>query len=174
MSLLELMIATSMLAMVMGTISFVMRTSRQAWEAHEADYTRIESAHSVLRHIVRAVRQADEVTEIQANRLGVLMPSGATWIWDHQAAALNPDAGFVNCGLSTQNPLPLLAPNIRSVTFVGMRADADLTDPVDPTQPTESAADVRCLQIDVTVQLPRVDNPDVVRTVSSWAWVRSW
>lgn len=162
MSLLELVIATSMLATVMTTISVVMRTSRQAWEAHEDDYTRIESAHATLRHIVRQVRQADAVTEISnrndnSGRIGLLLPSGDTRIWDHDA-----NTNTVNCGIGS--PDSLLAPDITGLRFIGLRADA-ATD-------ATTADEVQCLQIDVTVQLPRDVNG--TRTVSSWAWVRSW
>ena len=162
MSLLEVVIATSMLAMVLTTVSVVMRSGRQAWEAHEEDYTRIEAAHATLRHIVRQVRHADAVTEItsktdNSGRLGLLLPSGDIRIWDHDGAT-----NMVNCGIGS--PSSPLAPDITGLRFTGLKADA-ATD-------AASAAEVQCLQIDVTVQLPH----DVggSRTVSSWAWVRSW
>ena len=161
-SLLELVIATSMLAMVMTTISVVMRTGRQAWEAHEADYTRIEAAHATLRHIIRQVRQADAVTEITSStdnsgRIGLLMPSGDIWIWDHESGT-----NSVSCGIGAPNSL--LAPDIAGLRFVGLMADA--------TTAATTADDVQCLRADVTVQLPRETGG--LRTVSSWAWVRSW
>ena len=162
MTLLELVIATSMLAMVMTAISVVMRTSRQAWEAHEADYLRIEAAHATLRHIVRQVRQAEAVTEISAatdtsGRIGLLLPNGDTRVWDHDGGT-----NTVNCGITTADDM--LAPNITGLTFVGFRADgATMTS--DPTE-------IQCLRVDVSVQLPRETSG--ARTVSSWAWVRSW
>ncbi|MDA1055506.1 MAG: prepilin-type N-terminal cleavage/methylation domain-containing protein, partial [Planctomycetota bacterium] len=86
-SLLELIIASSMLAMLMTSISVVIRAGRGAWEAHEEDYVRVEAAHSVLRHIVREIRWADAVTEFTFDakpaRLGLLMPNGETHVWAH-------------------------------------------------------------------------------------------
>lgn len=162
MSLLEVVIATSMLAMVLTTVSVVMRSGRGAWEAHEADYTRIESAHATLRHIVRQARHADAVTEISvktdnSGRLGLLLPSGDIRIWDHDAST-----NSVNCGVGSPNAL--LAPDITGLRFTGLKADA-ATD-------AASASEVQCLRIEVTVQLPH--EVGGTRTVSSWAWVRSW
>ena len=162
MTLLELLIATSMLAMVLTTVSVVMRSGRAAWDAHEADYTRIESAHATLRHIVRQVRHADAVTEItsksdDSGRVGLLLPSGDIRIWDHDAGT-----NMVNCGIGA--PDSPLAPDISGLRFIGLKADA--------TTDAASADEVQCMRIEVTVQLPH--EVGGARTVSSWAWVRSW
>lgn len=154
-SLLELIIATAMLGMIMATVTLVIRTSRVGWEAHEADYTRIEAAHATLRHIVRDVRQADGVAAIAANRLTLDMPNGDRVVWEHSGTT-------VNYGITT--PTSLLADQITSVTFTGKEADGSTT--------TTTPSDVQCLEIDVTVTLPRDTNP--TRTVSSMVWVRSW
>ena len=161
-SLLELVIASSMLAVVMTTISVVMRTTRLGWEAHEADYLRIEAAHATLRHIVREIRHADAVTEISARtdtsgRLGLLLPNGDTRIWDHDAGT-----DIVSCGIGA--PDNILAVDITGLTFVGFRADAATF--------ANNADEVQCLRIDLDFQLPRETGG--ARTVSSWAWVRSW
>jgi hypothetical protein len=162
MSLLEILIATSMLAMVLTTVSVVIRSGRAAWEAHEADYTRIESAHATLRHIVREVRHADAVTELtpaidNAQRLGLLLPSGDIRIWEYDA-----DTDMVNCGIGA--PDSPLAPDITGLRIIGLKADA--------TTVAASADEVQCMRIEVTVQLPH--EVGGTRTVSSWAWIRSW
>lgn len=162
MSLLELIIATSMLAMLMTSISVVIRAGRQTWDAHEADYTRIEAAHSVARHIVRKIRAAEAVTVITAptdnsGQLAVQMPNGDTVVWDHDSAT-----NRVNYGVTTANSL--LATDVTGLRFTGMRANG--------TTQAAVAADVQCVQIEVTVQLPRETNGQ--RIVTSWAWVRSW
>lgn len=161
-SLLELIIASSMLAMLLTSISVVLRAGRESWNAHEADYTRIEAAHSVLRHIVRQIRAADSVTEITAatdnsGRLGLRMPNGEVHIWDHDSTN-----NLVDYGVTT--PDNLLAPEVTGLRFRGLEADGVTT--------TATAAEVQCLQIEVTIQLPRDVNGQ--RIVTSWAWVRAW
>ena len=161
-SLLELIIATSMLAMLLTSISVVLRAGRESWNAHEADYTRVEAAHSVLRHIVRQIRAAKAVTEItvatnDSGRLGLRMPNGETRIW-----ARDNTNNRVNYGVTT--PGNLLAPDIAALRFRGLKADG--------VTAAATAAEVQCLQIEVAIQLPREVNGQ--RIVTSWAWVRSW
>ncbi|MCA9123232.1 MAG: hypothetical protein H6822_28185 [Planctomycetaceae bacterium] len=162
MSLLELIIATSLLALLMTSVSVVIRSGRTSWEAHEGDYVRIEAAHSVLRHIVRTIRAAEGITEVSAandnsGRLGVIMPDGDTLLWDHDS-----NTNRVNYGVTTPNNL--LATDVTGLRFRGMRADG--------VTPAVVPADVQCIQVEVTVQLPRETNGQ--RIVTSWAWVRSW
>ncbi|MEO8493724.1 MAG: hypothetical protein ABI614_01535 [Planctomycetota bacterium] len=161
-SLLELIIATSMLAMLLTSISIVLRAGRATWDAHEADYTRVEAAHSVLRHIVREIRAAGAVSEITAatndsGRMGLLMRNGEIHIWAHDSAASR-----VNYGVTT--PDNLLAPDVTGLRFRGFKADG--------VTAVATAAEVQCLQVEVTIQLPREVNGQ--RIVTSWAWVRSW
>jgi type II secretory pathway pseudopilin PulG len=163
MSLLEVVVATSMLAMIMTTISVVMRTSRQAWEAHDADYQMIEAAHATLRHIVREVRQAERVTAISraddtSGSIGLELPNGDIRVWDHDS-----NTNTVNCGIGAASWM--LAPDIEQLRIVGYEADAT-------TETEDDEALVQCVRIDVTVELDRDTNS--TRTVSSWAWIRSW
>jgi len=156
MSLLELVIATSMLAMVMAAVSMILRTSRQAWEAHAGDYTRIEAAHSTLRHLIREVRQADAVTAISlatdnSGQLGLLMPTGVTRLWDH-------DSGTNTVNFTATSGSGMLANNITGLRLTGYEADGTTT--------TTVPDDVQYLKVDVTVQLPRDVNG--TRVVSSY------
>jgi hypothetical protein len=162
MTMLELVIASSMLAMVLATVGVVMRTGRQAWEAHSADYTRVEAAHATVRHIVRQVRQADEVTAITPNtdnsgRLALLLQDGSTVVWDHDSAT-----NVVNYGVTT--PSSLLAPDIIGLRFTGYLANG--------TTITTDPALVQAVRIEVTIQMPVEVGGS--RLVTSWAWIRSW
>lgn len=162
MSLLELVIATSMLAMVMGAVSMILRTSRQAWEAHAGDYTRVEAAHATLRHLVREVRQADAVTAVStaadnSGQLGLLMPTGETRLWDH-------DASTNTVNFTATSGSGILATDITGLRMTAYEADGTTT--------TTTADDVQFLKIDVTIQLPR--SVSGTRVVSSYVWVRSW
>jgi Tfp pilus assembly protein PilW len=162
MSLLELIIATTMLAMIMGAVSMILRTSREAWEAHQGDYIRIEAAHATLRHLVREVRQADAVTSISlasdnSGQIGLLMPAAVTRLWDHDGST-----NMVNFTATTGSGM--LADNITGLRLTGYKADGTTT--------TTVPADVQFLKIEVTVQLPREVNG--TRVVSSYVWLRSW
>lgn len=159
-SLLELVIASAMLAMVMTTVAIVMRTSRQAWEAHESDYTRLESLHATVRHIVRQVRQAKAVNQISASNdnsgsLTVQLQDGSVIAWDHSG-------GVVNCGINVADQL--LATNISTLRFVGYKADG--------ATPTTVPADIQNVFIEATTTLPRDVN--ATKTINSWVWLRSW
>ena len=160
--MLELVIATSMLALVLTTVGVLMRTGRQAWEAHTADYTRIESAHATVRHIVRQLRQAVSVVTItpstdNSGRLSIKLQDGSTAVWDHDNST-----NVVNYGIT--NPTGLLATDITGLRFTGYAADG-ATITTDPTL-------VQAIRTDVTIQLPIEVNG--TRVVSSWAWIRSW
>jgi prepilin-type N-terminal cleavage/methylation domain-containing protein len=89
-SLLELTVAMSLLAVVMTATSSVLRSSRQVWEAHESDLTRLQTAHAVVRHIVRQAREASEVVSVDANQpsgaaLTVRLPDGDELSWQHDS-----------------------------------------------------------------------------------------
>ena len=162
MTLLELVIASSMMAVLLTAATVVLRTSRQAWEAHEGDYTRLEGLHATLRHMVRQVRQADAVTVISAagdnsGALTLAMPDGSTVAWDHDGATTT-----VKCGVTTADQL--LSTNITGLNIVGYKADG--------VTATTVPSEIQNLKVSVTVQLPRETN--ATRTYSSWAWIRSW
>jgi type II secretory pathway component PulJ len=160
-SLLELIIASSMLALLMTSVAVVLRTSRQAWEAHEADYSRLDALHATVRHIVRQVRQAREVTRISAENdtsglLGVRLADGSEIVWEHTS-------GAVLCGLGAADQL--LATNIASLRLVGYRADGVTT--------TTTPADVQNVLVEATTVLPGRD-VNATKTATAWVWVRSW
>lgn len=160
--MLELVIASSMMAIVLTTVGVLMRTGRQAWEAHTADYTRIESAHATVRHIVRQLRQAVSVVSItpstdNSGQLAIKLQDGSTVVWDHDSST-----NVVNYGVTS--PTGLLATDITGLRFTGCAADG--------TTLTTNPALVQAVRIDVTIQLPIEVNS--TRVVSSWAWVRSW
>jgi type II secretory pathway pseudopilin PulG len=162
MSLLELVIATTLLAVVMTSVSVVLRTGRQAWEAHEASYARVEAAQATLRHIVREVRQADDVVALSAaddnsGSLSLEMRNGDIKVWDHDAGT-----NSVNYGIGAANSL--LAPDITGLRFTGFETNGTTT--------TTLPEDVQALRVEVTIPLPAGAGGSGV--FSSWAWVRSW
>jgi hypothetical protein len=159
---LELTIASAMTATLLAAVSVVMRTGRTTWELHEADYVRIEAGHATLRHIVRQVRQAEEVAALSAandlsGTLSLSMPDGTVWVWDHDATT-----GVVNFGVGSASSL--LARNITSLQVEGYRADGATL--------AAAADEVRVLRISIGVTLPRESG--AAQTMSSWVWVRTW
>jgi hypothetical protein len=162
MSLLELVIATAMFAVVLTSVSVVLRTGRQVWEAHEADFTRVQAAHATVRHIVREIRQAESVVAISpaadtSGHLELLMPNGEVRVWDHDDAT-----DVVSFGITAATAL--LSPEVTGLQLTGFAADG-------ATQ-TATPAEVQAIRVSVTIQLPA--GGGTPRTVTSWAWLRSW
>jgi prepilin-type N-terminal cleavage/methylation domain-containing protein len=161
-SLLEMMVATAMMATLMASIVVVMRTGYATWNAQEGDIDALENGYGVLRHFVQQLRQADEVTAISAasNTAGSLTFATSTGVartWSHNGG---PEQVYFNNGTSNH----LLARNIDSITFTGFEADG--------VTPTTVVEDIQMVKCTVQVTLPR--GAGVTRTISCRAWIRSW
>lgn len=162
MSLLEVIIASTILTVVVSSVTILMRTGREAWQATNDDQTRLEAAHATVRHIVRRVRQATSVIAVSAasedsGNLSLLMESGEIFAWDHDSAA-----DEVNFGVGTADNL--LAENITELNFKGWESDV--------TTSTTTAADIQLIKIRVRVALPRESNG--TKTIISYVRIRSW
>jgi Tfp pilus assembly protein PilW len=158
-SLLEMMVATAMMAMLMASVVVVMRSGRTIWDAQEADIDRLENGYGVLRHFVQQMRQAESITAISAasdttGDLSFLTATGTTRSWSHNGG---PAEVLFNAGTGNQ----LLAKNINTLTFVGYEADG--------ATPTTVLNDIQAVQCTVQVTLA-----GATRTVSCRAWIRSW
>jgi hypothetical protein len=161
-SLLEMMVATAMMATLMASIVVVMRTGYSTWNAQEADIDALENGYGVLRHFVQHLRQADAVTAISAasdttGDLSFTTPSAVVRTWSHNGG---PEEVYFNNGTSNQ----LLAKNIDTLTFTGYEADG-----VTQTTVVDDIQVVKC-----TVQITLPQGAGVSRTLSCRAWVRSW
>ena len=161
-SLLEMMVATTIMATLMTSVVVVMRSGYAVWNAAQADIDALENAYAVLRHFVQQMRQADSVTAISApsdttGDLSFLTAAGETRSWNHDGIQkeITYDNG-VNSGL--------LARSIDSLTFTGYEADG--------TTQTTVVDDIQVVQCAVQVTLPH--GAGVTRTVSCQAWIRSW
>ena len=161
-TLLELIIASSMMTVVVTSVAVLLRGANQAWQAVDADHARLNAAAATLRHIVRNVRQAGSVVAISpaadvSGSLSLAMPSGQTVVWDHNAATQ-----MVNYGPTSATSL--LAEGITELIFTGYRADGVTV--------TAVPAEVQLVRCQVKVQLPRETGGE--RTLSSFAWLRCW
>jgi hypothetical protein len=157
-----MIIASTLMTMVLATVSVVMRTGRAAWEAHEADFTRLAAGHATLRHIVRQVRQAEAVVSVTpasdpSGSISIRLPNDTVLAWEHDGLA-----DSVLFGQSTADNL--LADGIAQLRFQSYCADG--------VTPALSADQVQCLVVTLAVNLDRENNP--LRTISSWVWIRSW
>ncbi|HEX2475120.1 MAG TPA: hypothetical protein VHK01_10255 [Lacipirellulaceae bacterium] len=161
-SLLEMMVATAMMATLMTSVVVVMRSGYAVWNAQEADIDVLENGYGVLRHFVQQLRQADSVSAISApsdttGDLSFLTVSGTTRTWSHNGV---PEEVYFNNGTSNQ----LLAKKVDTLTFTGYEADG-------VTQ-TTNVGDIQVVKCTVQVTLPH--GGGVTRTISCRAWIRTW
>ena len=158
-SLLELLIATAIVAAVVTAASSLLRMNHSVWDAYDADVAKLESAHATLRQIVRQLRQCAAVSAITApgadGALVAVDGSGEIYVWKY-------DGGSVYFGVDSADDL--LAAGLDSISFTGYEADGTTT--------TLVTTDIRCVQCDVVVKLQR--NASAAKSISCHAWLRSW
>lgn len=123
-SLLEMIIAMSLLSVVMGAVTTVLRTGSQALEASEVDLSMTRTAHATVRHIVRQVREASDVIAVTSgentnSRLEVRLSDGDRLIWEHDAPTRQ--VFFTQTSVSPQ--ASLLATDIEQLIFHAGQVD---------------------------------------------------
>jgi prepilin-type N-terminal cleavage/methylation domain-containing protein len=159
-SLLELMVATAIMAALMTSLVVIVRSGYGVWNAQESDINIAENAHAVLRHFVREMRQATSVSAISApasttGNLSFTTAAGGTRTWSYSGGQV-----LYNNGTSTQ----LLAPSINELTFVGYEPDG--------TTQTTTVDEIQVVKC--TVKVTMTQGGGVTRTESCRAWIRSW
>lgn len=164
-SMLELVIAGSMIAGVMTGLSFVMRTTRQSWDTVDQDYAAMQQLHAVVRHFVRSGREATEVTSIASDGTSITLDfndgRSSSWIWQPGASGMPGRVRYQD----TSSPKPTdLAGNIDQLRFTGFAADG--------VTPTSTPEEIQVIQISATVTVPRSVAPQ--KTIQSKVWIRSW
>jgi len=161
-SLMEMMAATAVMAVLMGSVVVVVRSGYAVWNAQEQDINALENAYGVLRHFVRQMRQADAVTAITAannpaGSLSFLTATGATHTLSRNGAT---SEVTYNNGTASG----LLGKSIDQLTFVGYEADG--------VTATTTVADIQMVECTVQVTLTR--GGGTTRSASARAWIRSW
>lgn len=157
----EMVAATAITSSLMVSSMVVVRSSYAAWQAHQGDVDRLVSADAVLRHVVRGIRQAAEVSAITdstntTGRLDLVNAAGGTDYWEHTGTG----DGYVVYNAAGA----ILAEGINQLTFVGYEADG--------VTETTTPEDVQLIKCTVQVTLPR--GAGQIRTVSCQGWLRSW
>jgi prepilin-type N-terminal cleavage/methylation domain-containing protein len=161
-SLLEMIAATTIMAVVMTSVIVVIRSGYTVWNAYEQDLDVAENAYGVLRHFVRQMRQARDVTAITpasdtTGSLSYLTAAGVTQSWSLNGAT---SQVTFNNGTVTST----LATSINQLIFEGFEADG-----VTPTTVVDDIQIVKC-----TIQVTLAQGGGTARTVSAKAWIRTW
>jgi prepilin-type N-terminal cleavage/methylation domain-containing protein len=161
-SLMEMMAATAVMAVIMTSAIVVIRSGYAVWNAYEQDIDIAENAYGVLRHFVRQMRQATAVTVISASSdttgdLSFTTAGGVTQSW-----SLN--GGTSQVAFNNGTTSNTLAKSINQLVFVGYEADG-----MTATTVVDDIQVVKC-----TVQVTMTQGGGSTRTVSAKAWIRSW
>jgi type II secretory pathway pseudopilin PulG len=161
-SLLEMMVATAIMATLMGSVVVVIRSGNAVWTAEKNDLDVLENGYGVLRHFVQQLRQANSISNISAanetaGSLSFLTSAGATRTWSRNSATSQ--VSFNN-GTGNQ----LLAKSINQLTFTGYKADGVTT--------TTTTSEIQVVQCNVQVTLSQ--GGGLTRNLSCKAWIRSW
>ncbi|MCA9125979.1 MAG: hypothetical protein KDB22_02800 [Planctomycetales bacterium] len=164
-TLLEMVIAGSLLAVVVTSLSVVLRTARVAWEVSDDDYAAMHYAQSVARHFVRQAREARTVTSMPAGGAGISLQlrDGSTLTWQHIPAGDGTRENVVFVTFSDSGQQIPLAYNISNLSFTGYAADG--------VTATTNLADIRLIEIRVAAL---VSGGSKVQTEMAKVWVRAW
>lgn len=159
-SLLELLVAMALMASMVTAVSVLLRVNYDHWLDYRSDSMRQESATGVLRHLVREVRQAEQVVAVtpsssSSGSLSLRMPTGQVVVWDHNGTN-------VRYGVNTATQL--LGNHITGLTFAGLHKDG-VTPATDPE-------DVQSVRITVAYTLP--DRTPAARSLTTVAWIRAF
>lgn len=160
MSLLELVVATGIMAAIITSAAALMRTSQTVWTAYNSDIARLDAAHATLRHIVRELRQCWSISSITpaaqtSGSLSAVNGDGNTLVWTKSG-------NNVNFGISPVSSL--LASDVSELRFTGYAADG--------VTATTSVASIRSVLCTVVVQLDR--DTSASKTIRCRAWLRAW
>lgn len=163
-TLLELVISSSLLAVVATSLGLVLRTSRLAWEMNDTEYTAHHHAQTLVLHILRQAREAKRVTQISSGSLSIEDRNSNLVTWTHQSIGSSGRNGTVAVSFGSSGEQHPVAYEIHNLTFIGLEADG--------TTPTTLPERVRALNISATVNIPGSSLPQ--QTYSSVVWVRAW
>ncbi len=163
-TLVELLISMTVLTALMTSISVVLRTTRQAWESHQSDLIATQTAHAVVRHIVRELREADSVVSVSAKTaaagdLAIRDATGVALRWQHNTTTKQ--VLFTDASVSAT--AQTLAENVSLLRFTAYAPDG--------TTETSVIEQMQFLKIEVTVPVPSTGR---TRTINSWVWLRNF
>jgi prepilin-type N-terminal cleavage/methylation domain-containing protein len=156
-SLLELIVTAAIMAVLVTSVAFVLRSSQTAWAVTDADRAQLEAAYGTIRHITRYVRQAEAITAITdssqpSGSITLQLPDGSSHTWSHSGSTVS---------YGSPTPTSVLAEGITELTLQGYLADS--------TTPTSQPENVQLVHLTLRVPTQGGD-----RVLTAWIWVRSW
>lgn len=159
-SLLEVMVSLAIMALLMTPVIALLQTSQQVWADRDGDAARMESAHALLRHLIRHVRQAQDVVAISPaperhGRLTLRMADNRTLTWEHAG-------NTVTFGKGPRSSI--LAVGIDELRFEAFESDG-------VTQPAQLSR-IRLIKVHIRYRLDR--DAGAERTMSASAWMRAF
>jgi len=159
MTMLETMLAMSLLTMIALLGAQGLRTTRQAWDLQDNRSTRYQYLEGTLAHITRHLRSARDIVAISAatdasGALTIVLPDASAVTWDHDATSHQVRYGATSPG-------DLLANDIDTLKFEGFG--------IDGITPTTVPADIRMIRTTASFVVP-VQN--VPFSLSTDVWIR--
>ena len=160
MTLLETILAMTLMTVVSLLGAQAVRISWQAWEIQDERSDRFQYLGGVLAHITRHLRMARSVVDVSdaadtSGSLAITLPDDSVVKWDHKD-----DTRRVFYGVADP-PTDLLAKRIDELTFECFELDG--------VTPTTVPADVRMIRTTASITLPVQGTPFAL---SSTVWIR--
>ena len=146
MTLLETVLAMSLLSMIALTGAQAVRMSWQAWDVQDRRSDMLQHLSGVLTHITRQVRSARGIVDVSnptdlSGNLEITLPDDSVVKWYHDGA----DA-TVRYEIGGNNPGELVATGIDSLTFECFELDG--------VTPTTVVDDIRMIRVTTSVTIP--------------------
>ena len=159
-SLLEVLIATAMLATIVTSVTVVLRTNIDLWQDYQVSQINHDSAHGVMRHLIRQIRQCNSVVAISGSSddtgtLELLMSDGTKYVW-------NADGSDVYYGEETASTI--LGNGIAALTFTGYEADG--------TTETSDITKIQLIRCHIGYDSPK--RSPARQQLESYAWIRAF
>ncbi|OYP34427.1 hypothetical protein [Rhodopirellula sp. MGV] len=159
-SLLEMVVAGTMITTIMMGMALVFRTSGQTWEVVDRDHAVERQLGSLVRHFVRESREAAAVVSISSRRdqISLLMNDGTIRTWRR-----NGD-GEVQFQLNHDVAFQTLADDIEDLEFTGYDAAG--------VQLESEPNDMQLIGVVAKARQDRSSDPLLEQECK--VWIRSW
>lgn len=163
-TLLELVISSSMLAVLATSLGLVLRTSRTAWESGDSHYVAQQHAQSVVLHFVRQARETRGVASIGSSRIQLELRDGSTMEWSLQSVGPTGQPGTIMVKYSSPAQEIPLAYGVSNLSFSGFEADG--------VTPSSQASKIQLVEVRATINV--AGSSVAQQTFSSRVWIRAW
>ena len=159
MTLLEVLLASTLMSVVSISGALALRTSWQAREIQDLRSDRLQHLSGVLSHITRNLRKSRGIVEVSdatdsSGYLAITLPDDSVVKWDHDIVDLEVRYG-------PDPPTDLLGMGIDSLTFECFE--------IDGVTPTTVPADIRMIRTAASVTIPVQGAPFAL---TSTVWIR--